>query len=105
LIIDDVIIGTGAPVEEGDTLAVHYIGRLQNGQEFDNSYKKGVPFTFEVGEGKVIAGWEQGVIGMKEGGQRILVIPSELAYGRGGFGPIPPNAVLVFSIELISVNE
>lgn len=105
LIIDDVIIGDGDGVFSGSTVTVHYIGTLQNGQQFDNSYLKGSPFSFTIGEGKVIKGWEQGVVGMREGGQRILVIPPELAYGSDGFGPIPSNATLVFAIELLSVDE
>ena len=104
LIIDDVLIGTGDLVEEGDTVTVNYIGTLQNGQQFDNSYTRGEPFTFTVGEGRVITGWEQGLVGMKTGGQRVLVIPSHLAYGKNGFGPIPGGATLVFAIELLSIE-
>lgn len=104
MIIDDVVIGAGPVVEEGDVITVHYRGMLQNGQEFDNSYDRGEPITFEVGAGRVIAGWEEGVQGMQVGGERILVIPSELAYGRDGYGPIPGNATLVFVVELISVE-
>lgn len=104
LIIDDVVIGSGDEVAAGNIVTVHYIGTLQNGQEFDNSYKRGVPFTFSVGDGKVIAGWEQGVVGMKKGGKRILVIPADMAYGKKGFGPIPENATIVFSVELLEVK-
>ena len=104
LIIDDILIGEGASVKEGDTISVHYIGTLQNGQQFDNSYLKGVPFTFMVGTGEVIKGWDQGVVGMKVGGQRIIVVPAELAYGAQGVGPIPGNATLVFAIELLSIE-
>lgn len=104
LIIDDVTAGEGALVQLGDTVTVHYIGTLQNGQQFDNSYLKGAPFTFTLGEGRVIEGWDEGVLGMKVGGQRILVIPPELAYGKAGAGPIPPNATLVFAIELLEIN-
>ncbi len=104
MVIDDVIIGNGEPVKEGDTVTVHYVGKLQNGQEFDNSYKKGSPFTFTVGEGRVIAGWEQGLIGMQTEGERILVIPPGLAYGSKSIGPIPPNSTLIFSIELLKIN-
>lgn len=105
LIIDDVIIGDGDVVEEGDTVTVHYIGTLQNGQQFDNSYVKGEPFSFTVGDGRVIEGWERGVVDMREGGQRILVIPPRLAYGDTGSGPIPADATLVFAIELLSVEK
>lgn len=104
LIVNDVILGEGREAVAGSEVTVHYIGSLQNGQQFDNSVKRGSPLTFTVGEGKVIPGWEQGIIGMREGGQRVLVIPAQLAYGREGFGPIPGNATLVFSIELIEVQ-
>lgn len=102
--IDDISIGNGAEVKEGDTVTVNYIGTLQNGQEFDNSYKKGEPFTFKVGAGRVIKGWDKGLVGMKVGGQRILVIPSDLAYGASAVGPIPANATLVFAIELTNIK-
>lgn len=104
LVIDDVKIGVGEEVKEGDTVVVHYIGTLQNGQEFDNSRKRGQPFEVEVGAGRVIQGWDEGLVGMKTGGQRILVIPPEKAYGTQGVGPIPPNATLVFAIELLEIK-
>lgn len=104
LVVDDVTIGTGPAVEEGDTIAVHYTGRLRSGEEFDSSRRRGEPFTFTVGSGSVIAGWEQGVLGMRAGGERILVIPPALAYGADGYGPIPGNATLLFAIELISIE-
>lgn len=105
MVIDDVRIGTGNTVVEGDTVQVHYIGTLRDGTEFDNSRKRGQPFEFTVGEGRVIPGWEQGLVGMREGGQRILVIPPEMAYGEEGVGPIPGNATLVFAIELLDIIE
>ena len=105
LIIDDVVNGGGTEAKIGDTVSVHYVGTLPNGQEFDNSNKRGEPFAFTLGEGRVIKGWEDGVVGMKVGGKRILVIPSDLAYGDQGYGPIPGKATLVFSIELLAVNE
>ncbi len=104
LIIDDVVIGNGDEATEGSTVVVHYIGTLQNGQEFDNSNKRGAPFEFTLGERKVITGWEEGIVGMKEGGKRILVIPSDKGYGKDGYGPIPGGATLVFSIELIEIK-
>lgn len=104
LIIDDVVIGDGPEVQKGDTVTVHYVGSLQNGQQFDNSRKRGEPFTFTVGKGKVIPGWEQGMLGMRVGGQRVLVIPPDMAYGSQGYGPIPANATLVFAIELLSIK-
>lgn len=104
LIIDDIVIGTGEPVVEGDTVTVHYIGTIRNGREFDNSRKRGEPFTFTVGESNVIEGWHKGLVGMKTGGQRILVVPSMLAYGEQTVGPIPPNSTLVFAVELLEIK-
>lgn len=104
IVIDDIKPGTGAEVKEGDTVLVHYIGTLQDGFEFDNSNKRGEPFEFTVGEGRVIAGWEEGLLGMKVDGQRVLVVPPEKAYGEQAIGPIPPNSTLVFAIELLEVK-
>ena len=104
LVVDDVKLGIGESVVSGDTVTVNYIGTLRNGQQFDNSYRRGDPFTFTVGEGKVIAGWEEGLVGMKVGGQRMLVIPASLGYGDKDFGPIPGGSTLVFAIELVSIN-
>jgi FKBP-type peptidyl-prolyl cis-trans isomerase len=104
MVIEDVRIGTGDPVEKGDTVSVHYVGTLQDGFEFDNSNKRGEPFEFTVGEGRVIKGWEEGLVGMKVGGERILVIPPEMAYGKNGIGPIPGDATLVFSISLLEIK-
>ena len=104
MIVDDIVIGEGDAIEEGDVVSVHYIGRLQNGQEFDNSYTKGQAFTFEGSAGRVIKGWDEGVVGMKVGGQRVLIIPSDLAYGDSGAGPIPGGATLVFAIELLEIK-
>jgi FKBP-type peptidyl-prolyl cis-trans isomerase len=104
MVIDDIKIGTGEEVKVGDVVSVHYVGQLQNGQEFDSSKKRGEPFEFTIGAGRVIEGWEEGVIGMKVGGERVLVIPPEKAYGEAGIGPIPGNATLVFSIELLNVK-
>lgn len=106
LIIDDVRIGTGAAsVKEGDTVKVHYKGVTQDGVLFDSSYDRGTPFIFTVGGGKVIEGWEKGLVGMKVGGQRILVIPGDMAYGNRQVGTIPPNAPLVFEVELLAITE
>ena len=104
LIVDDIDIGSGPAVEVGDRVTVHYVGTLPNGQEFDSSYTRGVPFTFTVGQGRVITGWEEGLVGMQAGGKRILVIPPDKAYGPRGHGPIPGNATLVFAIELLEIN-
>lgn len=105
LIVDDVTVGDGAEVKVGDVVTVHYIGTLQNGQEFDNTTKRGEPFTFTVGEGKVIKGWEDGIVGMKKGGKRILVVPSDMAYGDSGYGPIPGKATLVFAVDLVELES
>ncbi len=104
LVIDEVVVGTGEEAKEGDTVAVHYIGTLQNGQAFDDSYQRNQPFEFTIGEGKVIAGWEQGLVGMKVGGQRILVIPANLAYGNNQVGPIPSGSTLIFAIEMVELK-
>ena len=104
MIVDDIKVGDGAEVKAGDKVSVHYIGTLQDGFEFDNSKKRGQPFEFTVGGGQVIKGWDEGLLGMKAGGQRILVIPPEKAYGASGVGPIPPNATLVFAIDLLEVK-
>jgi FKBP-type peptidyl-prolyl cis-trans isomerase len=104
IVSEDVVEGEGAEVKNGDLVSVHYIGTLQNGQQFDNSYVKGQPYTFTVGKGDVIKGWDLGLVGMKVGGQRILVIPPEYAYGKDGMYPIPGNATLVFSVELIEIK-
>lgn len=102
--IQDLKIGTGAEARTGQTLAVHYSGTLENGAKFDSSYDRGEPFQFVLGAGQVIKGWDLGVVGMKVGGKRKLIIPSQLAYGERGIGPIPPNATLVFEVELLAVQ-
>lgn len=104
MVTEDIKVGTGAEVKSNDTVSVHYVGTLQDGTEFDNSKKRGQPFDFTVGGGQVIKGWDEGLLGMKVGGQRILVIPPEMAYGEKGIGPIPGGATLVFSIELLDVR-
>lgn len=103
--IKDLVVGKGAEAKAGDTVKVHYVGTLQNGDEFDASKKHGnEPFTFDLGKGRVIKGWDDGVAGMKEGGKRKLVIPPHLGYGARGAGPkIPPNSTLVFEVELVEV--
>lgn len=101
----DIKIGTGSAVKSGDTIKIDYLGTLANGQKFDSSYDRGQPFEVQIGVGKVIKGWDQGVIGMKVGGKRRLVIPPELGYGeKGAGGVIPPNATLVFDLELLEIK-
>lgn len=103
LVVEDITVGTGATAVSGDTVSVHYIGTFLDGSKFDSSYDRGQPFSFRVGAGQVIAGWDQGVPGMKVGGRRRLTIPPDLAYGSRGSGPIPPNATLRFEVELLSI--
>jgi FKBP-type peptidyl-prolyl cis-trans isomerase FkpA len=99
---EDIVVGSGDPAVAGDALTVHYIGSLENGQVFDDSYARGEPFTFRLGAGSVIQGWDLGLVGMRVGGKRRLIIPPELAYGSQGRSPIPPNATLHFEVELIA---
>jgi peptidylprolyl isomerase len=103
LVSKDLITGTGKEAKAGDTVTVNYVGVLyKGGKEFDASWKRKEPFQFKLGEGQVIKGWDQGVAGMKVGGRRELIIPSELAYGKTGSPPaIPANAPLVFVIDLL----
>jgi FKBP-type peptidyl-prolyl cis-trans isomerase FkpA len=103
-VLDD-LIGKGAAAKAGDTVRVHYTGTLMNGNKFDSSRDRGTPFDFKLGEGAVIKGWDQGVVGMKVGGKRRLVIPQALAYGDDGRPPeIPPKAGLKFDLELLELN-
>ena len=106
LVVKDLKEGDGAEAKAGDQVSVQYVGVLyDNGEEFDASYDRGQPFAFQLGSGQVIPGWDQGVEGMKVGGRRELVIPPDLAYGQAGQPPtIPPNATLVFVIDLVSVG-
>jgi peptidylprolyl isomerase len=101
--ITDLVVGTGATAATGDTATVHYVGTFTTGVKFDSSYDRGQPFTFRIGAGNVIRGWDEGIPGMKVGGKRRLVIPPSLAYGSQGQGPIPPNATLVFEVALLSL--
>ena len=105
LITEDLVVGTGAAAASGQKVTVHYTGWLTNGTKFDSSKDRGDPFVFLLGKGQVIKGWDQGVQGMKVGGKRKLTIPPEMGYGsRGAGGVIPPNATLVFEVELLGVG-
>jgi FKBP-type peptidyl-prolyl cis-trans isomerase len=101
----DVAVGNGAEAREGQVAVVHYTGWLTDGTKFDSSRDRGTPFSFPLGEGQVIAGWDEGVAGMKVGGRRKLLIPANLGYGEMGAPPvIPPGATLVFDVELLDVK-
>ena len=101
--MQDLVVGTGREAKKGDVVEVHYTGWLTDGKKFDSSVGRG-PFSFDLGAGQVIQGWDRGVAGMKVGGKRKLTLPPELGYGARGAPPeIPPNATLVFEVELLSV--
>lgn len=106
LVIEDLECGDGEEATSGDAVTVHYTGTLEDGTKFDSSLDREQPFEFNLGAGEVIAGWDEGVAGIKVGGTRKLTIPPELGYGEAGAGGvIPPNATLIFEIELLEVGE
>lgn len=106
LVVKDVTVGNGSEVKAGDKISVHYVGTLDGGKEFDSSRKRGTPFSFVIGQGHVIKGWEQGLVGMKVGGTRKLTIPPDLAYGDRGVPPtVPPKSTLHFDVELLSITK
>jgi FKBP-type peptidyl-prolyl cis-trans isomerase len=103
--IEDLSVGSGDEATSGHQVDVHYTGWLEDGTKFDSSLDRGKPFSFRLGGGQVISGWDQGVAGMKVGGKRRLTIPAHLGYGaRGAGGVIPPNATLIFEVELLGVS-
>jgi len=105
VVVQDIREGTGRELSSAQDISVHYTGTLSDGSVFDSSLTRGQPFKFGFGKGQVIKGWDEGLVGMREGGARRLVIPPELAYGeRGAGGKIPPNATLTFLIELLAIE-
>ena len=103
--IEDIVVGKGVIAKSGDTVTVNYLGTLTDGKKFDSSYDRNKPFTFKLGLGEVIQGWDEGVSGMAVGGKRKLTIPSDKGYGEKGAGnTIPPNSTLIFEVELLEVK-
>jgi peptidylprolyl isomerase len=101
----DLVVGSGPEAKSGNTVSVHYTGWLADGTKFDSSLDRGTPFEFTLGAGQVIKGWDEGVVGMKVGGKRQLIIPPQLAYGSSGVGStIPPNATLTFEVQLLEIK-
>ena len=102
---EEVVVGNGVLAESGDTLSVHYTGSLSDGTVFDSSVTRGTPFTFTLGAGQVIRGWDEGLVGMRVGGKRRLTISPAYGYGSEAVGPIPPNSTLIFEVELLNVEK
>lgn len=100
---EEITVGTGATAAVGDVVTVHYIVSLTNGNVLESSYALGAPITIQIGAGRVIPGFEQGILGMRVGGKRRVTVPPSLAYGSTGNGPVPPNATIRFEIELVSI--
>ena len=103
LVQKDIVVGKGAAAKDGDNLSMHYLGALFDGEQFEASWDASPPKPFDLvlGQGNVIPGWDQGIVGMKKGGRRLLVIPPDLAYGEAGQGNIPPNATLMFVVDVV----
>lgn len=96
--------GDGPQAKAGDMVSVHYTGTFEDGSKFDSSLDRGTPFSFTLGAGEVIEGWDVGIEGMRLGEKRKLIIPYQMAYGENGYGPIPPKATLIFEVELLKIN-
>ncbi len=102
--IEDTKVGTGAAVKSGDTVVMHYTGKLSDGTKFDSSLDRNEPFETQIGVGQVIKGWDEGIVGMKTGGKRKLIIPPSMGYGEQQMGNIPPNSTLIFDVELLEIK-
>jgi len=102
--VEDTLVGQGPEVKSGDTVVMHYTGTLTDGTKFDSSVDRGTPFETQIGVGRVIKGWDEGVPGMKVGGKRKLTIPADMGYGAQGAGSIPPNSTLIFDVELLEIK-
>ncbi|MEK7602203.1 MAG: FKBP-type peptidyl-prolyl cis-trans isomerase [Patescibacteria group bacterium] len=105
LTVTDEVVGTGAEAKAGDTVTMNYVGSLPDGTVFDASAKHGQAFTFTLGVGQVISGWDKGIVGMKVGGKRKLIIPPDMAYGNRDLGSIPPNSTLIFEVEMVKIGS
>jgi peptidylprolyl isomerase len=106
LVLTDIELGTGSPIDSGDYFTAHYTGYLSNGEIFDSSFDRGMPITFQLGVGQVLQAWEKGIPGMRSGGKRIIIAPPDLAYGAVGIPDIiPPNDTLRFEVELVSLHK
>lgn len=100
----DLVVGQGPAPQYAQTVTVHYTGTLENGEKFDSSRDRGKPYSFAIGAGHVIKGWDEGLMSMRVGGHRLLRVPANLAYGASGRGPIPSNATLLFDVELLDAH-
>ena len=105
VVSEDVLVGTGDEALIGNRVTVHYTGKFIDGRVFDSSVTRGEPFQFILGAGKVIEGWDKGIVGMRVGGKRKLSVPPELGYGKNDYGPIPGNSTLIFDVELLKVEK
>jgi FKBP-type peptidyl-prolyl cis-trans isomerase len=101
----DVNVGQGEVAQPGDIVAAHYVGKLENGQVFDSSRDRGTPIQFQLGAGQVIRGWDEGIVGMRQGGTRVLTIAPEFGYGAQAVGAIPANSTLIFEVELVGIQK